>query len=137
MAIGGSGAPGFYLTPGLPYVVTTSISSSYDPITVLSASSGNYLSYLLFDYATISLTLTNTELTGSGSSIKFGFTQPGLANSNYFSLAPQQSVSLPLRTGILYMSSSANSKFELIASVSSFRVANKTSAIEFISGTGV
>jgi hypothetical protein len=135
--IGGYDAPGYYMNPGLPYVLTTPISGTSEGMTVLSASAGNYLSYLLFDYVTVSLTLTNTELTGSGASIKLGFTEPGIGALNYFTLSPQQSLSLPVRTPVLYMSSSANANLEILATVSSARMPNIRTAIDFISGTGV
>lgn len=118
-------SPGYYVLPADPYVVTASISGTFYGCTVLSASANNYLSKVLFPYVSMYLNITNTEVTGSGSSIKFGFNVDGIAGVNYFTLAPQQTMALPLRTPILFLSSSTDANFELVAGLSINRVSSE------------
>jgi hypothetical protein len=114
-----------YANPGIPYVVTTSISSSAEGFEVLTASGGNYLSTVLFPDLTTFFVITNLAVTGSGENVKVGFSSAGLTGSNYFTLTPQQSISLGLRTPTIYFSGSADTSFELIAGMSNARVQNR------------
>ncbi len=97
-----------YVLPGLPFVT----SSVINPAGVDT---------IQFPYLTKQVTVTNTAATGSGFTMRGGFTLSGVTSSNYFTLEPQQSVNLELRTGYLFLSSSATGTYEVIGEMSSAR----------------
>lgn len=97
-----------YVLPGFPFVT----SSALNPAGVDT---------IHFPYLTKQITVTNTAASGSGFSMRGGFTLSGVTSSNYFTLEPQQSINLELRTGYLFLSASAVGTYEVIGELSSAR----------------
>lgn len=116
-----------YANPGIPYVLTTTVSSSFDGVLVYAAAGGNYEASVLFPSVTNFIILTNNAATGSGENLQCGFSRNGISGSNYFTLTPQQSISLNVRAPELFFSSSANTQYELIAGMSNAPVRNRRS----------
>lgn len=96
-----------YVLPGIPFVTSSVAPSGVTPIQ--------------FPYLTKQFTITNNAATGSGLNLRCGFTMTGVTSSNYFTLGPQQSLNLELRTGYLFMSATANTNYEIIAEMSTAR----------------
>ncbi len=118
-----------YAMPGIPYVVTTTVSSSLQTRIVATAGTGS-ISELVFPSLTTFFVLTNTMPSGTiGGNIRVGFSPTGItgSNNNYFTMSPQQTISLELRTPYLYFSGSNTGSFELIAGMSNAWIPNRTS----------
>jgi len=100
-----------YATPGIPWVTSS----------VLLAD--GVISHL-FPFITNNFILTNTSVSGSGD-IRSGWSASGVTGSNYFTLAPQQSIQLDVRCQELFLSGTTGLNYELIASLSSAKIRNR------------
>ncbi len=118
---------GLYANPGVPYVLTTTINSTFQGVQVYSAVGANFESSLKFPSVTTFIVLTNGAATGSGENMTVGFSRNGLAGENYFTLTPQQSLSLNIRAPEVFFSGSADTQYELIAGMSNAPVPNRRS----------